>query len=50
LIPGKNLKLLYRTSSDGFMFKEFHEKYKNKKDTLVIIQSHLDKVFGGRSF
>jgi hypothetical protein len=50
LIPGKNLKLIFRASSDELKAKIFHEKCDNLKDTLVIIQSHLGKIFGGRNF
>ena len=43
----KDIKLLYRGSRDGFKAKTFHEKCNNKGETLVIIKSNNDYIFGG---
>ena len=43
----KDIKLLYRGSRDGFLAKTFHEKCNNKGETLVIIKSNEDYIFGG---
>ena len=46
----KNLKeiiLLYRGTRDGFQAKTFHDKCDNKGETLTIIESKDDYVFGG---
>ena len=51
--PNKNIKninniiLLYRGSRDGFEAKKFHEKCDYKGETLVIIKSNDDYIFGG---
>ena len=43
----KDIKLLYRGSRDGFKAVDFHEKCNNKGETLVIIKSNEDYIFGG---
>ena len=43
----KDIKLLYRGSRDGFGSKTFHEKCNYKGETLVIIKSNEDYIFGG---
>ena len=42
-----DIKLLYRGSRDGFQAKTFHEKCNNKGETLVIIKSNDNFIFGG---
>jgi len=39
--------LIYRASQDGFEAAKFHSKCDNKPNTLVIIKSTNDNVFGG---
>ncbi len=41
------LHLLYRGSRDGFTAKAFHSRCDNVGPTVVVIQSHLGKIFGG---
>ena len=43
----KNIKLLYRGSRDGFKAADFHNKCDNKGETLTIIKSSDDFIFGG---
>ena len=43
----KNIILLYRGSRDGFEAKTFHEKCDNKGETLTIIESTDNYIFGG---
>merc|ERR1712228_293296 len=43
----KEWKLLYRGSRDGFAYNSFFNKCNMKKNTLCIIQSDIDNVFGG---
>ena len=43
----KDIKLLYRGSRDGFEAKSFHEKCDNKGETLTIIESKDNYIFGG---
>ena len=43
----KNIILLYRGSRDGFSAKTFHDKCNNKGETLTIIKSDDDFIFGG---
>jgi len=43
----KKIELLYRGSRDGFSAKNFHEKCDNKGETLTIIKSDKDFIFGG---
>lgn len=43
----KDIKLLYRGSRDGFKAVDFHKKCNNKGETLVIIKSNEDYIFGG---
>ena len=40
-------KLLYRGSKDGYTSSSFHSKCDNKGPTVVVIKSHLGKIFGG---
>ena len=42
-----NIILLYRGSRDGFSAKTFHDKCNNKGETLTIIKSDDDFIFGG---
>jgi hypothetical protein len=42
-----NATLLYRATQDGFTAQAFHSKCDYKKNTLVIIRTNLDYVFGG---
>jgi hypothetical protein len=39
--------LLYRATRDGFTGKAFHSKCDGKGNTITIIKSHLNYVFGG---
>ncbi len=39
--------LLYRASIDGFRASAFHEKCDGKENTVTIIKSNMDYVFGG---
>ena len=43
----KGIKLLYRGSRDDFKARTFHEKCDNKGETLVIIKSDQNYIFGG---
>ena len=43
----KDIKLLYRGSKDNFKSNTFHEKCDKKGETLVIIKSDKDYIFGG---
>jgi len=43
----KNIRLLYRGSRDGFEARDFHNKCDNKGETLTIIKSDEDFIFGG---
>ena len=43
----KDIKLLYRGSRDGFEARTFHEKCDNKEETLTIIESKDNYIFGG---
>ena len=43
----KNIELLYRGSTDGFKAKIFHQKCDYKGETLTIIKSTKDCIFGG---
>ena len=40
-------ELVYRASKDGFSAANFHSKCDSKSNTLVIIKSDNEKVFGG---
>eukprot|EP00331_Platyophrya_macrostoma_P015794 CAMPEP_0176471350 /NCGR_PEP_ID=MMETSP0127-20121128/41082_1 /TAXON_ID=938130 /ORGANISM="Platyophrya macrostoma, Strain WH" /LENGTH=449 /DNA_ID=CAMNT_0017865985 /DNA_START=27 /DNA_END=1376 /DNA_ORIENTATION=+ len=40
-------KLIYRGSKDGYTASNFHSKCDNKGPTVVVIKSHLGKIFGG---
>lgn len=44
---GSQLKLLYRASEQNFDGEKFHELCDNKGPTLILIRSHLGKIFGG---
>ncbi len=39
--------LLYRATRDGFSSQAFHSKCDGKGNTITIIKSHLNYVFGG---
>jgi hypothetical protein len=39
--------LLYRATRDGFTSEAFHSKCDGKGNTITIIKSHLNYVFGG---
>jgi len=39
--------LLYRATRDGFTGQAFHSKCDGKVNTITIIKSHLNYVFGG---
>jgi hypothetical protein len=43
----KEIKLLYRGSRDGFRANIFHEKCNNEGETLTIIESKDNFIFGG---
>ena len=43
----KCIKLLYRGSRDNFKASTFHEKCDNKGETLVLIKSDQNYIFGG---
>ena len=43
----KGIKLLYRGSRDDFKARTFHEKCDNKGETLVLIKSDQNYIFGG---
>ena len=43
----KEILLLYRGSRDGYQSKTFHEKCDNKGETLTIIESKDNFIFGG---
>ena len=42
-----DIRLLYRGSRDGFKAQNFHDRCNNKGETLVIIKSEADYIFGG---
>jgi hypothetical protein len=44
---GKTWKLLYRGSRDGFKASNFHEKCDNQSNTLTLIETTKDFIFGG---
>jgi hypothetical protein len=44
---GKTWKLLYRGSRDGFRASNFHEKCDNQTNTLTLIETTKDFIFGG---
>ena len=43
----KNIILLYRGSIDSFSTSKFHEKCNNKGETLTIIKTEDNYIFGG---
>jgi hypothetical protein len=43
----QKLKLLYRGSRDGFSSSDFHKKCDGQSDTITIIQTTKDFIFGG---
>lgn len=47
LLPGKRFSLLYRSSRDGWKFKDFHSKCDKKGPTLSLIRSSKGKICGG---
>jgi len=44
---GQKWNLIYRASQDGFEAAKFHSKCDDKSNTLVIIKSENDNIFGG---
>jgi hypothetical protein len=46
---GKQLRLLYRGSRDGFGASNFHSKCDDESTTVTIIQTTKDFIFGGFS-
>ena len=42
-------KLLYRATRDGFSAAKFHKRCDNHPNTLTIIKSNTERVFGGFS-
>jgi hypothetical protein len=44
---GKTWTLLYRGSRDGFRASNFHEKCDNRTNTLTLIETTKDFIFGG---
>ena len=42
-----NGKLIYRASVDGFESKSFHSKCDGKENTVTIVKTNLNFVFGG---
>ena len=44
---GKQFKLIYRASQDGFKAKDFHAKCDNQPRTLTIIKTTYGYIFGG---
>jgi hypothetical protein len=49
LVEGKELKLIYRASDDGFKSSDFHRKCDNIDNTLTFIQSEHGNAFGGKT-
>lgn len=43
----QGFKLLYRASQDGFRARDFHDKCDNHPNTITIIQTTNDYIFGG---
>ena len=46
-LSGKQLKLLYRASRDGFQASSFHAKCNSQPSTLTIIKTTGGDIFGG---
>ena len=46
-LSGKNFKLLYRATRDGFQASAFHAKCDHQPKTLTIIQTTNGYIFGG---
>ena len=46
-LGGKQFKLLYRASRDGFEASSFHAKCNNQARTLTIIETNNGYIFGG---
>ena len=46
-LSGKQFKLLYRATRDGFDAKSFHAKCDNQPNTLTMIKTTKEYVFGG---
>jgi hypothetical protein len=46
-LSGKQFKLIYRATRDGFEAKSFHTKCDNQPKTLTVIQSANGNIFGG---
>ena len=47
LIDGRSLELIYRGTRDGFKFSDFHAKCDFIPNTLTVIKSEHNKIFGG---
>ena len=47
IIEYKLCDLLFRGTRDGFSRNDFYKKCNNKQDTICLIQSHQNNVFGG---
>ena len=41
------LKLIYRSSRDGWSAGNFHKKCDNQESTIVVIKSEFGNIFGG---
>ncbi len=47
MTKSSKINLLYRATRDGFTSQSFHSKCDGKENTITIIKSHLNYVFGG---
>jgi hypothetical protein len=47
MTKSKNGILLYRASNDGFRGEDFHSKCDNQPNTITIVKTNFDHVFGG---
>ena len=43
----KTVELLYQASKDGFEVEKFHKNCDNKKNTIILIITDNNKIFGG---
>ena len=43
----KSVKLLYRASIDGYESDNFHQKCDGKKNTVILVATDKNKIFGG---
>lgn len=48
-LPGKTFQLLYHASRDGWDSNTFHSRCDDKGPTVVVIQAHGGRIFGGYS-